>query len=110
MIKTVKIGNKNVKLNPNAATPVYFNQVFGADFFQLTEDAIDGKADISTIEAWSRCGYIMAMQAKKDAEEMSFDGYLEWLSGFGPTDIVEAAGDIIDAWHGTTDTTAKPKN
>lgn len=110
MTTTIKIGNKETKLEANGATPHFFNMVFKQDFFLLTDAAVAGTADIGPIEAWSRCAYIMAMQAKgKEVKDLSLDTYAKWLEGFGPTDVANAVGDVIDVWHGTTKTTAKPK-
>lgn len=103
MVKTIKIGNKDVKLNANAATPILYRSKFNRDLMQDLYGMVDEPV---AYETYCMVAYIMAMDAGEDVPE----DYIEWVRGFdGLLDIVEALDEIMDVWERSKVTTVKAK-
>lgn len=104
----VKIGNKEVGMTANAASPYLFKQIFHTDFLQETQ-----KKDFDT-SIFSQMGFVMAKQAETDKIsellKLNETAYIEWLMGFEATDIITAADNILTLYMGQTLTSSVPKN
>lgn len=114
MLKTVKIGEKEVNLLANAATPIRYKMVFGEDIMVAFNQINGNKRDEGEIlDISSQLAFIMHVQATYSREEIkgvTKEKYIEWLEDFGPMDFVNASKDIFDTYLGTTGTTSKSKN
>ena len=107
MYKILKIGETELGLTANAATPFRFRQVFKKDLLQILGNA--EKAEAEGIEAVTELAFIMAKQAEKaDMGKLNEDEFMTWLEGYGPMDFVNAAEDIMNVYMDSTETTATP--
>lgn len=117
MKQTVKIGSKDVEMDPNALVPLAYKKVFGGDIIKIVqkynatknedEDALAG-----VLEHAGELGYIMALSAKdpnKLMTEASIEGYYAWLVQFDAMDILQDAGTIITAYLGNIKADSEPK-
>ena len=105
MIKTIKIGNRDVKLNANAATPIFYRSKFNRDLMQDLSPGftVDGAVEYET---YARLAYIMAQDAGEEVPEE----YTDWLKEFdGLFDLIEALDDIMDVWNRSQKATVVPK-
>jgi len=105
MEKIVRIGETDVRMKCTAATPRMYRMLFGTDIFrdiisiQGLEKAGNGSTESqlagigSGTDAMNQIAYAMAKQADPGIPE--FDA---WLDGFGMTDILAAAGEILELW------------
>lgn len=103
---TIKIGSYEVGMSANAASPYFFKQIFGQDFFRESQ-----KADFDS-EIFQKMAFVMAMQDIKTMPEMlklNQESYIEWLLQFDPMDILNAVGDIAEFYIGQKKTTSTPK-
>ena len=85
MKKTIKIGGKDVALEVNGATPIYYNRIFHRNLFKEISAAED---QAKAAEIVPEIGYVMAMQAEGRQKEISEDGYIAWLESFALFDLV----------------------
>lgn len=107
MFKTVTIGNQEVEMVANAATPFRYNQVFHEDFLRLTATQNDDGAAAGII---IKLGFVMAMQASKvNLAKLNEDAFMAWLEQFEPNAMIEALGSIMDVYSGTAQTSTSPK-
>lgn len=105
MLKTVTIGDKNVKLNANAATPIVYREMTGRDLFKDLAPWLSGKEALG-YDVLSTMAYIMARDAGEDVP----DTISEWLAGFdGMLDVYNALPDIMGMWMNSTKTVVKAK-
>lgn len=114
MLNTVKIGEKELNLLANAATPIRYKMVFGEDIM-VAFNQINGKKrdEGEILDISSQLAFIMNKQATCDKEALkglTKEVYIEWLEDFGPMDFVNASTEIFNTYLGTTGTTSKPKN
>ena len=108
----VTIGNKNVEMVANAATPVFFKQIFHEDFFILAENFSKSPTNGESVDIYSRIGFVASQQAKKNDEEMSsltFGDYVKWLKQFEAYDMAQAVDSIAEVYAHQAEPTAKPK-
>lgn len=96
--KTVKIGDKEVKLKTSGYTPLLYADLFGHNLFGEMQTIIRTAADTGQIPfdktlVLYRLAYCMAKHA--DSKTPSIE---EWLDQFEPYDIPEIAGELIDMW------------
>lgn len=114
MLRTVKIGEKDINLLANAATPIRYKMVFGEDIMVAFNQINGNKRDEGEIlDISSQLAFIMHKQATCNREELkglTKEVYVDWLEEFGPMDFVNASKDIFDTYLGTTGTTSKSKN
>ena len=113
MLKQITVGEKELNLLANAATPIRYKMVFGSDLMVEFNQLNTGKKDGGEmLEITTQLAFIMNRQADCDKRELaalSKDSYIEWLEDFGPMDFVNASEEIINTYLGTTGTSSKPK-
>lgn len=110
MYKEIQVGAKTVPMLSNAATPLYFRQVFSKDLLVFLQ-SMNNKGIVDGFsETVSQLAFVMAAQAeKKKINELNFDKYIEWLSGFEALDFETASGDILGLYTSGGRTLSKPK-
>ena len=108
----ITIGNKSVELAANAATPVYFKQIFGEDYYVLAENFTKSDTNGESVDIYTRIAFIAAMQAKKTPDEMlglNFTDYIKWVSQFEAYDMAGAVDAIAELYSRQAKATATPK-
>lgn len=107
MYGTLKIGNKDVEMVANGATPFWFNQIFHEDFFTEASKLGDGGV---TANVFIRVAFVMAKQATaKDMKKVNEGQFLDWLAEFDAMDLPNALEDIITFYQSQTEGTSTPK-
>lgn len=103
----VKIGDKDVGMVANAASPYIYKQVFHEDFLAKLQ------ADNPDTDLFQKMGYIMAKQDEldkmSDLMKLTSDGFYEWLMQFDAMDIIFASDDISNIYLAQTKSEAVPK-
>lgn len=109
MFGIVKVGDTDVPMCANAATPIRYRQVFKKN---LLPYFMGQASDEDAAEMIGELAYIMTRAAEKaDMSRLNFDDYVVWLEGFGPLDFSrsETAAAIIDLYQGNTNTLTEVK-
>lgn len=113
MLTTVKIGEKDLNLLANAATPIRYKMIFGEDLMVVFNQIQSSKRDTGELlDVTAQLAYIMNRQAECDKAELSRlskDTYLEWLEDFGPMDFVNASEAIINTYLNQGTSSSAPK-
>lgn len=106
MYGKVTIGDKEVELLANAATPYRYQQIFHEDYFKK----VTGKEEAEPADLFVKLGFVMAMQAlKKDMSKVSIADFYTWLEGFEPSGVFEAVDAIADVYNGNAKGEVDPK-
>ena len=114
MTELVRVGNKDVQLRADGATPFLYKQAFGKDLLKIFSEA-SGTDDAAVVsDLASELGFVMAQQAKSPDPlkvDLSRGAFMGWLVEFEPLDLTNAAMDIVNVYLGTynTDSIAKKK-
>lgn len=107
MYGTVKIGNTEIDMAANAASPYVYKSIFHEDFL------VEIQKENASADIFQKMGFVMAQQAKesKISELMKINetAFYEWLSEFEPMAVLEAAGEISNLYMGQTNKTSSPK-
>ena len=112
MYREITIGDKNIPMLANGATPIRYRMTFGKDiiseFEQVQQDS--GKASSSI----SELAFIMAKAAeslneKKPMSNLNQEKFIEWLEQFEPLDLTLAAEEIVDLYMGNEQTLSEVK-
>lgn len=107
MYGKVMIGDKEVGLLANAASPYIYKQVFHEDFLAAVQ------ADTPDPDIFQKMGFIMAMQAENqnmaDLMKLNIDSFYEWLVQFDAMDVIFATEDISNIYLKQTVGTSSPK-
>lgn len=107
MYGIVKIGAIEMPMESNAATPIRYRQVFHKN---LNAFFLGKMPEEESAEMVGELAYIMAMSAAKhDMNQLSYDAYLDWLTGFGALDFDAAVTDIINVYQGNLVTESEVK-
>ena len=108
MKDTIKIGETDVGMVANAATPHVYKMIFHDDLFQKFNAA---EQDIEAIE---KLGFVMAKQAETDklAELMknNEDSFYEWLIQFDFMDMMDALAGVVNLYQSQKKGTSVPKS
>lgn len=112
MFADVKIGEKVVPMLSNAATAIYYKQIFHEDLLVLMNRALKGGESAEGIsDITPKLAYIMSIQAEKSRiKEKNFDTFLEWLEQFEAMEIELAAAQILNTYTANKKGSSKPKN
>lgn len=106
MFGKVKIGNKEVEMVANAATPYRYQQIFGEDYLKK----VTGKEEADPTDFFAKIGFVMAMQAaKKDLSKVNRETFYKWLEDFEPADVFNATSEIADIYNGDAQGEVDPK-
>jgi len=92
MRDTVTIGDREITMAANAASPFIFGKIFHEDF--------ENRAD--SVEAWRKMAFVMVKQAEIGEQELldckaTEKDFVEWLMQFEPlefADIITAAAEL----------------
>lgn len=87
IIRTVKVGDKDITFTSNGATFILYQQAFGKDGLREFEKLSEEPG--SALYVIQEFAYIMSGAYTRG------EAYIDWLSQFGMLDIPNAAGDII---------------
>lgn len=113
MIKTIKIGNKEVEMKSNALTPILFSNYFKKDMMaemmnmQKRIDSLDPDDIMGGIDAeiFFQVAFIMSGASRKKID------FYDWLEQFELIDMYEALPEIMEVWmdntHSIVDITPK---
>ena len=115
MEKTIKIGDKEVRLKTSGGLPRRYREMFDRDVFldfgQITKGLKRGdglSADNlppETMEIIENLAFCMA----KFADPSIPDDIYEWLDEFPSTAVYLAAGEVIKLWNDEQKVHSKPK-
>lgn len=109
MFANIHIGDKDVGMLANAASPYIFRQVFGEDLLQKFTTAGENLDE----NIGEKMGFIFAKQAEiKDISELmklTMTDFLEWLSEFDPLDVFLGSEEIITLYRDQKKGTSDPK-
>lgn len=111
MLKEIHIGEHEVTMLSNAATPVIYRGVFQEDLLVFLQkmSATKGIAEGMT-DMVCKLAYVMTMQAEnKKMRDMNFDKFIDWLSEFQPLDFENSAGEILALYTDSGRTLSKSK-
>ena len=106
----ITIGNKNVEMKCNGATPVWYNQIFHEDFFVTAENFSKSDTNGESVGIYSKIGFVAAQQAKNDdLSGLEYMDYIKWVSKFEAYDLAAAVDDIAELYTHQAEKTATPK-
>lgn len=108
----VKIGDKEVEMLANAASPILYKRVFRRDWFKTLSESQEDASGIESITYFEEMGFIMAMQATLPTDKLislSYEDYLNWAGRFESEDLMMVVGDIATIYKGQEETSSVPK-
>lgn len=114
---TVKIGETDVDMLANAASPFIYKKIFHKDFLTTVgTNYIDAdgkqKTDVDT-NAITEMAFVMHMQTVKTFKEIldtvTVDDFAAWISEFEPLDFAMAMAEIMGLYYQQQKTTVSPK-
>ena len=103
----IMIGNREIEMAANAASPFYYKEIFKEDFLLKAQETPPD------VNIFVKMGFIMAKQAEKSFSEMMklpAEEFFTWLDQFEPMDVLNAAGEISNLYMGQTESSSIPKN
>lgn len=105
MYGKVTIGDKDIPMLANAATPFRFKSIFHTDILQNMM-----KGDEGDVTEYEKLAFVMAMQAeKKDMTKLSEEDFISWLEDFEFTDVVNALPQVVNIYMKNTSSDSDPK-
>lgn len=114
MFGEIKVGDINVPMLANGATPLRYRMLFKRDLiatFHKSEDSAQAAS-----ECIPELAFVMAKQAEAQKEKdgnllntLSQNDFMTWLEQFGPMDLLNASDGIIDLYTGNQETTTEAK-
>lgn len=117
MRKDIKIGDSEMGMVANAASPILYRQIFHEDFLKTIY--ADGNASTDQIEVFQKMAFIMAKQAEAADGEITREqlynltpgDMIEWAESIGdPMAFVNAITDISNLYFGSGISLSSPKN
>jgi hypothetical protein len=114
MYSEIICGDGKVPMRANAATPIRYRQIWGADLLQWLEEAKD-LPDREVVDGVLKLGYVMSLQAEAREDPGVYDraeaqgeaGYIDWLDR---TDLGrDQWPDVLAAYTGQTRGTVEKK-
>jgi hypothetical protein len=105
---TVRIGQYDVDMLANGASPFIYKRIFKKDFFTAIGDAKN--VDIDTV---TEMAYVMHLQTEKTFKDIldtvTISDFYEWIAGFEALDFPMASSKIMGIYYDNQKGTATPK-
>ena len=109
MYTVLKIGESDVELLANAATPYRVKQIFGLDIMRIFFNA-DKDGGIDTANLIPQLAYVMNAQAlKQDMTKLNEDTFYVWCEQFSAFDLISNSDKIIDVYLGNQQSDSESK-
>lgn len=108
----VKIGETEVEMLANAASPIIYRQIFHKDFLRMLQEIQTEGNEAIGVSLFEEMGFCMSMQAVKPLSELgklNESDYIEWLSQFEANALMLAAVDIANLYNGQETGLSKAK-
>lgn len=107
---TIKIGDKDVEMLANGASPFLYKRIFHRDFLIATGNKKEMDMDVIT-----EMGFVMHLQTQKEFKEIldsvTQADFYEWVGEFEALDLPMAAPNIFALYKGQEEiTTTSKKN
>lgn len=101
MIKTIRIGEREVSLEANAATGIRYKQIFGQDILKKLAKMETDIEKIDAINDIARLAYVMNRQSTKSVKEASEDDFIGWMECFEEQDFQDKDTiiEILSIWN-----------
>lgn len=111
MKKIIKIGERDIGMVSDGATPIFYWNIFHIDLFGIFANGnVKAEDNIHNIQA---AAFVMAMQDQKTNAEMkklTMDDYIEWSKAFEMMEISEIiVPAAVELWVASQETTVHPK-
>lgn len=109
MYKEIKVGDKQVPMLANAATPIRYKQVFGKNLLKYFMGTAQNE---EAAEMTGELAYILAKAGEgADMNKLGIDDYIEWLEQFDAAAFIdpEVVGPIMDLYYGNVASSANAK-
>lgn len=111
MFKVVQIGENEIPLLSNGATPFRYKQLFGGDLmkeFNLINETEDEAVATNMI---AKLAFVMNQAAEKaDMNRLNEDMFFAWLERFESLDLSKAGKEIMGCYIGQIASKSKAKN
>ena len=113
MRSVIRIGQREVAVESNAATAIRYKQIFKRELLKdlaKLED-VEDVDKLDAIEYTSKLAYVMNMQNRKEIKEASEEGYIAWMEEFEEADFQDPAAitSILNVWNRNITTTSELK-
>ena len=90
VIRTVKVGEKDITFTANGATFVLYQQAFNKDGLTAFTSLADNGEDLGVVSLMQEFAYVMSGAYTKGIS------YIDWLSQFGFMDLPNAIPEIME--------------
>ena len=104
---TVKIGEKEVGMVANAASPYIYKQIFHEDFLAKMQE---GQPDA---DLFQKMGFVMAKQYElekmSELMKLTVESFYEWLMEYDAMEIILATDKILEIYMAQAKSSSVPK-
>lgn len=111
MKKTITIGENDIGMVSNGATPIFYRQIFHKDLFGIVSS--DSVTDEDKTHIFAEVAFVMVMQDQKTTAEMmklTMDDYIEWSAAYDMMDLYSVAVPAaVELWAKNQETGVRPK-
>ena len=114
MRSVIRIGQREVAVESNAATAIRYKQIFKRELLKdlAKLENVEDVDKLDAIEYTSKLAYVMNMQNRKEIKEASEEGYIAWMEEFEEADFQNPAAitSILNVWNRNITTTVREMN
>lgn len=105
MRELIKIGDREIEMAANAASPFIYSKIYKEDFEQAAE----------SVTSWRKMTYVMVKQAELGEKELlkgtcTEEDFVEWLIEFTPMDFVALIEKATELYMKQKEPKSVPKN
>lgn len=116
MNKTLKVGNRELTLESNAGTALFYKRIFRKDIIKIISGMSEDDSVIDMSDLSMELCFVMSKQGEgigiSSMLSLTYNDYVEWVCSFSSDAFmnVDVITQIMEIWQGNNETTSEVKN
>lgn len=116
MNRTLKVGNRELTLESNAGTALFYKRIFRKDIIKIISGMSEDDSIVDMSDLSMELCFVMSKQGEgigiSSMLSLTYDDYVEWVCSFSSDAFMNAnvITQVMETWQSNNETTSEVKN
>lgn len=116
MNRTLKVGNRELTLESNAGTALFYKRIFRKDIIKIISGMSEDDSIVDMSDLSMELCFVMSKQGEgigiSSMLSLTYDDYVEWVCSFSSDAFMNTnvITQVMEIWQSNNETTSEVKN